>query len=58
MDLKQRAQRLKKDIPAVFLALKHKDTPILAKIVAAITVGYGLVSGRFHSGFHTAAGLF
>lgn len=42
MDLKQRAQRLKKDIPAVFLALKHKDTPVLAKIVAAITVGYAL----------------
>lgn len=42
MDLKQRAQRLKKDIPAVFLALKHKDTPVLAKIVVAITVGYAL----------------
>jgi uncharacterized membrane protein YkvA (DUF1232 family) len=42
MDLKQKAEQLKKDIPAVFLALKHKDTPVIAKIMAAITVGYAL----------------
>lgn len=42
MDLKQRAKRLKKDIPAVFLALKHKKTPVVAKILAAVTVGYAL----------------
>ncbi|MGN0682858.1 MAG: YkvA family protein [Oscillospiraceae bacterium] len=42
MDLKQRAKRLKKDIPAVFLALKHKETPVIAKILAAVTVGYAL----------------
>lgn len=42
MDLKTRAKQLKKDIPALFLALKHKDTPILAKILAGITVGYAL----------------
>lgn len=42
MDLKQRAKRLKKDIPAVFLALKHKKTPVIAKILAAVTVGYAL----------------
>lgn len=37
-----KAKQLKRDIPAVFLALKHKDTPFLAKIMAAITVGYAL----------------
>ena len=42
MDLKQRAKQLKKDIPAVFLALKHKKTPVIAKILAAVTVGYAL----------------
>lgn len=42
MNLKQKAKQLKKDIPAVFLALRHKDTPIAAKIIAAITVGYAL----------------
>ncbi len=42
MDLKQRARQLKKDVPAVFLALKDKDTPVIAKIAAGITVGYAL----------------
>lgn len=42
MDLKARAKKLKKDIPALFLALKDKDTPILAKIFAGITVAYAL----------------
>lgn len=40
--MKQRAKRLKKDIPAVYLALKDKDTPITAKIIAACTVAYAL----------------
>ncbi len=42
MNLKERAKQLKTDIPAVFLALKHKDTPLGAKILAAITVAYAL----------------
>lgn len=42
MDLKERAKKLKMDIPAIFLALKDKDTPIIAKIFAGITVGYAL----------------
>lgn len=42
MNLKKRAKQLKKDIPAVFLALKHKQTPVIAKVVAGITVGYAL----------------
>ncbi len=42
MNLKERAKKLKSDIPAIFLTLKDKDTPILAKIMAVITVGYAL----------------
>lgn len=42
MDLKARAKKLKTDIPAMFLALKDKDTTILAKIFAGITVVYAL----------------
>lgn len=42
MDLKERARKLKTDIPAVFLALKHKKTPVFAKILAAITIAYAL----------------
>lgn len=42
MQLKNKAKQIKNDIPAVFLALKHKDTPLLAKILAAVTVGYAL----------------
>lgn len=42
MTLKERAKKLKTDIPAVFLALKDKETPLLAKLLAAITIGYAL----------------
>ena len=42
MKLKEKTGQLKKAVPAVFLALKSKETPIIAKIVAAITVGYAL----------------
>ena len=42
MTLKERESSLKKDIPAVFLALKAEETPILAKIVAFLTVAYAL----------------
>lgn len=42
MNLKQRARKLKTDIPAVFLALRHKDTPWPAKVIAFITVAYAL----------------
>lgn len=40
--LKEKAKQLKKDIPAVFLALKHSDTPLPAKIFAGITMAYAL----------------
>ena len=42
MSLKDRAKQLKTDIPAVFLALKRKETPWGAKVLAALTVGYAL----------------
>ena len=45
MNLRQRAENLKTDVPAVFLALKDKRTPALAKIFAALTVAYALLSG-------------
>lgn len=42
MDLKERAKKLKTDIPAVFIALRKKDTPTAAKIFAGIAIGYVL----------------
>ncbi|MDF2486188.1 MAG: rane protein [Herbinix sp.] len=42
MNLKERALRIKTDIPAVFIALKRKDTPLLPKIIAGITIVYAL----------------
>ncbi len=42
MNIKERAKRLKTDIPAVFLALKDKETPVIAKLIAGVTVGYAL----------------
>lgn len=42
IDLRQRAKKLKKDIPAVFLAFKHKSTPWYAKAVLGITLIYAL----------------
>lgn len=42
MKLKERANKLKTDIPSVFLAFKKKETPWYAKIMAAIVVVYAL----------------
>ena len=42
MNFKERAQKLKMDIPAVFLALKRNETPWYAKVTAAIVVIYAL----------------
>jgi uncharacterized membrane protein YkvA (DUF1232 family) len=42
MGLKERAARLKIDIPAVYLALKKPSTPWYAKVLAVLTVGYAL----------------
>lgn len=40
MKVKERIKKLKTDIPAIFLALKDKETPIFAKILAGLTVAY------------------
>ena len=42
MSLKQRAAQLKRDLPAVYLCLKSKETPLLPKLLAALTVAYAL----------------
>ena len=42
MNLKERAAKLKTDIPALIFALKDKETPIIAKIFAWLTVAYAL----------------
>jgi len=38
MKLKERARRLKTDIPALYMALKDARTPVSAKLLAALTV--------------------
>ncbi len=42
MNLKERGRKLKTDLPAVFIALWKKDTPIAAKLLAGLTVAYAL----------------
>ncbi len=42
MSLKDKAKEIKITIPALFIAMKRKDTPLVAKILAGITVGYAL----------------
>ncbi|MBU5627582.1 DUF1232 domain-containing protein [Oscillibacter sp. MSJ-2] len=42
MTLKERAAGLKSDIPAVYLALKSRETPKIARIAAFLTVAYAL----------------
>ena len=42
LNLKQKINDLKKNLTAVFIALKKRETPWYAKIVAALTVGYAL----------------
>ena len=40
--LKERANRLKVEIPTVFLSMKDRQTPVIAKVFAAVTVAYAL----------------
>ena len=42
MNLKERVGKLKTDLPALFLALKDRETPVLAKVFAGIAVAYAL----------------
>ena len=42
MNFKERAEKLKTDIPAIFLAMKDQETPTAAKVFAGLTVIYAL----------------
>lgn len=42
MKLKEKAKQLKTDIPAIFLCIKSRDVPLVAKVLAGITVVYAL----------------
>lgn len=42
MNLKEQSKKLKADIPAIFIALQKKETPLSAKIAAGLTVIYAL----------------
>ena len=42
VNLRKRAEQLKKDVPTVFLALGDKETPLIVKIFAGMTVVYAL----------------
>lgn len=42
MNWKNSVKKIKSDIPALFFALKEKETPVVAKIMAGITVAYAL----------------
>ncbi len=41
-NIKEKVNQLKHKVSALFLAYKRKDTPIIAKVFAIITVGYAL----------------
>lgn len=57
MDIKGRAKKLKLDAPAIFFALKKKETPAIAKIFALITIGYALSPIDFIPDFIPVIGL-
>lgn len=40
--LSQRAKALKTAVPALYLAMRHPETPVAAKIMGAVTVAYAL----------------
>ena len=42
MNLKQRYKQLKQNIPAIYLVMKSSEIPILAKILAFLTIAYAL----------------
>lgn len=42
INIKEKVKELKSKLSALFLAYKREDTPLAAKIVAAITVVYAL----------------
>ena len=42
INLRERTEKLKTDIPAVFLAMRHPKTPWYLKVLAAVAVAYAL----------------
>lgn len=40
--LAQKAKILKREIGTLYYAAKHKDTPLIAKVITVIVVGYAL----------------
>lgn len=42
MNLTQRSKQLKQDIPVIYLVMKSSETPILAKILAFLSIAYAL----------------
>lgn len=42
MKFKEKVNKLKSEISAIYIALKDKRTPLYSKVVAGITVGYAL----------------
>lgn len=48
---------MKTDLPAVFIAFKRKETPLLAKITAAVTIVYALSPIDLIPDFIPIAGL-
>ncbi|MEL7565759.1 MAG: YkvA family protein [Dehalobacterium sp.] len=42
MNLKEKAKAIKIYLPALFIAMKKRETPLPAKIFAGITIGYSL----------------
>lgn len=42
MNLKERAKKLKKNIPTIYYSLKDNQTPLLAKFIAGVTLVYAL----------------
>jgi uncharacterized membrane protein YkvA (DUF1232 family) len=42
MNLKERARRLKTDIPALLIGMRSPETPVAAKFLAGLAVAYAL----------------
>ncbi len=42
MNIKQRTKRIISELPAIFIAIKKRKTPILAKVFGTLTIVYAL----------------
>jgi len=54
--LKQKARKLKSEAQVLMISYKDKRTPITAKILIGITVGYFIKSNRFNTRLYTGFG--